>query len=159
MIVLPFATVLLVGCTGSSADSKIPAGARTALEKADQMELLSTDPASQQEKPKDDFHGWKVLGRTQIKDADTRKKLVAALKKGVGENDGMAAACFHPRHGIRATQGSKTTDFVICFECFQVQVYAGEKRDGSFLTTDSPQPVFDQVLREAGVPLAEAAKK
>ena len=130
---LALATTLMVGCTGKSADSKIPEPdskiperPRAALEKADQFELLSIDPDRQQEKPKDDFHGWKVLGRTQIKDADTRKKLVAALQKGVGENDGTVANCFNPRHGIRATHEGKTMDFVICFECLQVQVYAEE---------------------------------
>ena len=82
--ILALATTLMVGCTGKSADSKIPESARAALEKADRFELLSIDPDRQQEKTKDDFHGWKVLGKTQIKDADTRKKLVAALKKGVG---------------------------------------------------------------------------
>jgi hypothetical protein len=74
-------------------------------------------------------------------------------------NDGRVAACFNPRHGIRASREGKTIDLVICFECLQVYVYAEEGRQGSFLTTSSPQPVFDQVLREAGVPLAKGAKK
>lgn len=156
--VLAFAALLMVGCTSKSADSKIPENARSALDKADEFELLSLDPDRKQEESEDDFHGWKVLGRTQIKDADTRAKVVAALKKGVGENDGIVARCFNPRHGIRATYEGETVEFVICFECFQVLVYAGEKGDGSFLTTASPQPVFDDVLREAGVPLAESAK-
>jgi hypothetical protein len=156
---LALATTLMAGCADKSADGKIPEWARAALEKADQFELLSLDPDRRQEKPKDDFHGWKVLGRTQVKDADTRKKLVAALKKGVGANDGAVANCFNPRHGIRAVHEGKTIDFAICFECLQVKAYAEEKREGGFLTTGSPQPVFDQVLREAGVPLAAAAKQ
>ncbi len=57
MHILAFATTLMVGCTGESADSKIPESARAALEKADQFELLSIDPDRQQKKPKDDFHG------------------------------------------------------------------------------------------------------
>lgn len=156
---LVLATTLLVGCGSMSADSKIPTGVVAVLEDADQFELLSIDPDRPQERPRDDFHGWKVLGRSQIKDAETRKKLLSALKKGVGENDGTAAACFDPRHGIRATHEGRTVDLVICFECFQVQFYVGEKREGGFLTTGSPQTVFDQVLRDAGVPLAEAATK
>src|SRR5262245_33583320 len=121
---LVLATAGMIGCAGKSPASKIPEIARVALEKADEFELLSILPDHQQEKPKDDFHGWKVLGRTQIKNADTRKKLVAALEKGVGENDGIIANCFNPRHGIRATHEGKTVDFVICFECFQVYLYA-----------------------------------
>jgi hypothetical protein len=152
------ATTLLVGCGVTSAGSKMPASAKAVLEQADQFELLSIDPHRPQEKPQDDFHGWKVLGRIQIKDAETRNKLLAALKKGVNDNDGIAAACFDPRHGIRVTHEGKTMDLVICFECFQVQVYAAEKREHDFLTTGSPQRVFDEVLRDAGVPLAAAKK-
>ncbi len=158
-IVLPIVIALIAGCTSNSADSKIPERAMAALEKADQFELLSIDPDRLEERPKDDFHDWTVLGRRQIKDAVTRKKLVAALKNGAAENDGTVNMCFHPRHGIRAIHDGKTMDFVICFECFQVKVYADEKRDDGFLTTGSPQPVFDQVLRDAGIPLAEATKK
>src|SRR5829696_4569024 len=156
---LAFATALAVGCAGTPADNKIPEGARAALEEADRFELLSVVPDRQPDRPEDDFHGWTVLGRTPVTDADTRSALVTALKKGAGENDGIAANCFNPRHGIRATRGDQMVDFVICFECLQVQVYAGAGRAGGFLTTASPQPAFDRVLREAGVPLAGAARK
>lgn len=152
--VLAVAAALMVGC-----GSKIPEPARTALEGADQLELLSIDPSRRRETSADDFHGWRVLGRTQVQDADARKRLAAALRKGAGESDGSVAACFSPRHGVRATHAGKTVDLVICFECLQVKVYSADEPDGSFLTAGSPQPVFDQILREAGVPLAEAAGK
>jgi hypothetical protein len=143
------------GARADKKENKIPDDLRSMLEKADQFELLSLDPRPQQEKPKDDFHGWKVLGKTTVKDADVRQKLVAALKKGVAENTGIVAACFNPRHGIRVTVDGKTADFVICFECYQVQVFVGDKKGDGFLTTNSPQPTFDGVLRDAKVPLAE----
>jgi hypothetical protein len=159
MPVLAVATALLAGCADPPAGSKLPEGARAALAAADRLELLSLDPDG----PRDGqaaggFHGWKVLGRTSVEAAETRAKLMAALEQGARENTGTAAGCFNPRHGIRATRGGQTTDLVICFECFQVQVYAGDTRDGGFLTTRSPQPAFDQVLRDAGLPLAGAAK-
>ena len=88
---------------------------------------------------------------------DVDPKKIAALKQGVSENvDGMAASCFNPRHGIRVIEKGVTTDFVICFECLQVQVYSGSSTSG-FLTMSSPQPEFDKVLKAAGVPLAKAA--
>jgi hypothetical protein len=137
--------------------NKIPDDLRAVLEKADQFELLSLNPEEPKEKPKDGFHGWQVLGKTTVKDAETRKKLVAALGKGVKENDGTVARCFNPRHGIRVTHDGKTADFVICFECFQVKAFAGDKLQG-FLVTNSPQPTFDTVLKEAKVPLPAPAK-
>jgi hypothetical protein len=158
IVAVAFAIALLAGCADPPAPSKLPERARAALEAPDHFELLSLDPAGPRDGHPDDFHGWKVLGRTPVEAAETRAELMAALEQGARENTGTAAGCFNPRHGIRATRGGQTADLVICFECFQVQVYAGDTRDGGFLTTRSPQPVFDQVLRDAGLPLAGAAK-
>ena len=60
------------------------------------------------------------------------------------------AACFNPRHGIRVTRNEKEADFVICFECAQVEVF-GENY-GRFLIANSAQPLFDSVLRISGIP-------
>jgi hypothetical protein len=149
---------MLAASAAARAD-KIPEDLQAILENAEQFELLSLSPERLQEKPADAFHGWKVLGKTTVKDAEARKKLVVAFKKGVEANDGIAAACFNPRHGIRVTHEGKTTDFVICFECFQVQVFAGDKQIKGFLITASPQVTFDSVLKEAKVPLPEKPNK
>src|SRR5262249_13241443 len=106
--------------------------------------------------PKDNFHGWKVLGKTAVKEKADRGKLVEALEKGIKENDGTVAACFNPRHGIRVAKGDKTIDLVICFECFSLEVWKGEERS-SVLTTGSPQKAFDKVLTDAKVPLPKRA--
>jgi hypothetical protein len=137
--------------------NKIPSDLQTALEKAEQFELLSISPDRLKEKPADAFHGWKVLGKTTVKDA-VRQKLVTDFKKGVEANKGIVAACFNPRHGIRVTHGGKTADFVICFECYQVQAYVGDKPVGGFLITDLPQETFNIVLKEAKIPLSEKPK-
>ena len=80
--------------------------------------------------------------------------LVAALKKGVEDNDGAAAGCFRPRHGIRVTRDGKTAEFVVCFECLYVQVYLDGKAEKQGLrTTSSPQNAFNGVLKDAKVPL------
>ena len=125
-VLVAFASIITLGIAANGADN-IPDEPRAILDKAEQIELLSLDPVPSIEKLKDGFHGWKVLGKTAVKDAEVRKKLVAAFKKGVADNDGMAAFCFNPRHGIRAIHDGKTVDFVICFECFQVQSYVGDK--------------------------------
>src|SRR5262249_20104969 len=117
----------LIASASARAD-KFPEDLQAILEKAEQFELLSLSPERLKEKPADAFHGWKVLGKTTVKDAEARKKLIVAFKKGVEANTGIAAACFNPRHGIRVTHDGKTTDFVVCFECFQVQVFVGDKQ-------------------------------
>ncbi|HVK07929.1 MAG TPA: hypothetical protein VM597_04035 [Gemmataceae bacterium] len=159
----PFAVAALVLTLAAPAwaeeKNQIPDDLRAVLEKADKFELLSLSPERLKEKPKDAFHGWKVLGQTTVTAAD-RDRLVPAFAKGVADNSGVVAACFNPRHGIRATRGGKTAEFVICFECFQVHAYRGDKKeDDSFLITASPQPTFDAVLKAAKVPLAGEEKK
>jgi hypothetical protein len=145
--------VVALGTVGCSRGAEIPADAKAALETAGEWELYSLDPKRQTDPPKDAFHGWKVLGKATVKEADTRKKLLAALDKGAADNKGIAAACFNPRHGIRVKAGDKTIDVVVCFECFSASVYTGDERTGSFLTTASPQPALDKVLTDAKVPL------
>ena len=76
----------------------------------------------------------------------------------MAEHDGLAAGCFNPRHGNRATRGTGVFDLVICFECFAISVYVDGERKSGFLTSDSPQPVFDRVLRDARIPLAPKAE-
>ena len=152
-LVFVLAAIFALGC-GSG--KRLPAAADQALSNSSSFEVLSLNPDPHAEKTDGkEMHGWNVLGDTAIKDSGTRTKLIAALKAGVAENDGAVAACFNPRHGIKVTDGGKTHDFVICFECYQVQWYIdGNKADG-FLITDSPQPTFDQALMDADVPLAD----
>jgi hypothetical protein len=140
----------------------LPKAAAEALDQAESLEVYSLDPSRVRPKPgeekedkRETFHGFRVYGKATVKDPDTRKKLVAAFKAGVEDSIGAAALCFNPRHGIRVTHNGKTFDFVICFECLQIRVYEGETEGKTVLTADSPQPVFDKILREAKVPLAE----
>jgi hypothetical protein len=133
-------------------DNKLPDDAKAILEGADTFEVYSLDPKRSVEKPKDHFHGWKVLGKTALKDRKERAKLLGALQKGIKESDGSAALCFNPRHGIRAVKGDKSVDLVICYECLSMQVWQGDKA-GSVLTTRSPEKAFNRLLAAAKVPL------
>jgi hypothetical protein len=134
----------------------IPPELHAALRTAEQFELLSLDPDRQEVEPSEAFHGWKVLGTTTVTEAAVREELIAALENGV-RNAFVPAECFIPRHGIRLTSGGVTTDFVICFQCAQVQAFVADKPAQGFLTTGSPQAVFDNVLKAAKVPLPAAA--
>ena len=154
--VSPLAFLCLASAAFAADDSKIPEPARAVLDRATQFVVYSLEPSqSEGGNLPDGFHGWKVLGKTVVKDAEARKQVVSALARGVEENDGSKPDCFEPRHGIRAVQDGKTLDLVICFQCLQVKAYVGEKADRGFLTKGSPQPVFDKVLKDAGVPLAK----
>jgi hypothetical protein len=145
--------VLLAGFVCGCSSKTIPPDVRKALETGSQFEIFSLDPNSRGEKSESAFHGRRVLGKTAVEDAATRKKLVSALQQGVREHDGSVANCFNPRHGIRVVHEGATVDLVICFECYQVQSYAGGQSGSHFLVSRSPQTAFDQTLRDAAVPL------
>ena len=148
-----FFSLLLPAATGAV---ELPAELRETLEKGDRFELLSIRPARvERSEGAFNFHGWEVIGRTWVRDAALRKKLVAAFRAGVEENQGFGAACFRPRHGIRVTQKGRVTDFIICFECYQTQVYVDDRPLKAVLVTRSPEGVFNESLKEAKLPLSD----
>ena len=144
------AVCLATGPAGS-ADNKLPESARTVLQNATELELYSIDFAHP-DKEKTGFHDLKAVGKTTVKDAEARKKVVSEFLKGMeGKID--PARCFNPRHGIRATHDGKTVDLVICFECAQFDLYEpGSDKPTRLLIGKGPEPTLDKVLRDAGVP-------
>jgi hypothetical protein len=140
----------------SAAAVELPKELRETLEKGERFELLSIRPARvERTEGSFNFHGWEVIGRTWVRDAALRKKLVAAYKAGVEENQGIGASCFRPRHGIRITEKGRVTDFIICFECYQTQVYVDDRPLKALLVTRSPEPVFNDSLKAAKLPLSD----
>jgi hypothetical protein len=145
--------------------NRIPEAVERLFDKAETFELYSLDPERKIGKDgkviavKDGFHGWQVLGKTEVKDEAQRKRLADALRLGAEDNFGMAANCFNPRHGLRLKGADHTVDLVICFECLQVEVFVDGERTKGFLTTDEPQKPFDAALKAASVKLPQAAQK
>jgi hypothetical protein len=100
-----------------------------------------------------EFHGYPVLGEVEVTDPERRRQLVAALQDGYARRPERGALCFWPRHGIRIVANGQTVEYVICFHCAQFERYSGEARAGGLINPDV-QPVFDNILKEAGVPIA-----
>ena len=97
-----------------------------ALESAEQFDLYSLNPEQRDEK--DGFHGWKVLGKTTIKDAATRKQLVEAFREGRRRQQGHGRILLHPALRHSFDEGRQdASDLVICFQCMQVKDYVGDK--------------------------------
>jgi len=98
------------------------------------------------------FHGYEVLGRTEVANLRQRKELVEAFKRGIEEGKGPPPTCFDPRHGIRVVKGGLTVDFVICFECVTVLEVMSSSRH--LRISYSPRDVFNSALKRANLPLA-----
>lgn len=130
----------------------LPYAARQALENGEEFELLSLEPTILRKDGKDAFHRWKILGRMQITNQTARSAIVREFVSGVGYR--APYNCFDPRHAIRVTWKGVTHDFVICFECQQVEWFRGADESKWILINGDPEPPFDSILRRNGIPLA-----
>ena len=94
-----------------------------------------------------------MLGEIVVSGA-SKGALLAALQQGIEENNGKMMKCFEPRHGLRVVYDGKTIDFLICFECLQIEIFNGTNLESGVLVSSSPQALFDKLLRDANIPLA-----
>jgi hypothetical protein len=125
------------------------------LREVDSLELFSLAPISSKS-PEDGFHGWRVLGKTAISSSTEREEIVHALDNAIREHgQDSNIMCFNPRHGIRIRAVDRRLDLVICFECEKFYSYreGAEDREAVVHLKRSAQPVLDEVLRRADVPL------
>jgi hypothetical protein len=166
------AVVLIAGCGKQSSPpnpistiggnvmnvgSQIPEMVRTALEEGQDFELYSLDPKHRDEEKPSEFLRRKVIGKTLVKDAATRKAILAAFENA--DVDDLYISCFDPRHAIRVSHGGKSFYLTICFQCENVYAWVGDddEKPLGFKTARSPEVLFDEVLKAAGVPLAAKA--
>lgn len=168
LIVMALGPPLLAGCVDSKPKEPppgfydqfripFPPDIKRVLDESDRLVLYSIEGESKflPEVTERSFHGFNILGRTEIAVAQQRKLLVEALDEGISKVTHGAALCFAPRHGISVVQGDTQFDLIICFQCAQIYALDGNGKE-IFMThtTDSPAAVFNQALASAKVPLA-----
>ena len=155
--------LVLFGCARAefTDNQKIIAAEIEKLSKAEgTIEILSLDPSSRHGytvNTRKVFHGFGILGSAEAIDAKEKSKLLSALAKAIIENDGLAAACFEPRHGLRFVSSGKAIDIVICFHCASAHCYGINDNKGVLLTA-SAEPVFNEFLKWNKVPLAKKSE-
>lgn len=172
-IVVGIAALSFISCLAlrppARDDGRLSSEVRSLLEGADRIELLSLSPdrpavpmiardgttiVPPPQPSREKFHEWPVLGKTWFTSRLGCKTVVSAIEKGVADSDGSVAACFNPRHGVRAFCRDRTIDLVICFECGQIAVYVDGVEMPGLVTANAPQRTLDNLLLDAGVPLA-----
>jgi hypothetical protein len=160
---LALGAAFVAGCL-MMPESKMPRPVAEALDAPEKFILYSLEPApvgvsnAATQAPTETFHGQTVLGKTEVRDAVTRRKLVAAFNRGVSDHDGSVAACFMPHHGVRIQKGKHTIDLVICFMCAQVYTYVDGEQTDTILISTSPRAVFNDVLDRAHIPVSKAGR-
>lgn len=150
--------VLLVisACSGApNEDGVRPDGVLAKFADADGVELLALHPYPYQlDRDGDEmerFHGYGVLGRADLVGKATANELVDLIERGIEGSNGMVAACFNPRHGLRVTVDGSDWDFLICYECLSMKVYRDGDGQGGHLTVQSVEPKVTAVFAAAGL--------
>ena len=120
----------------------------------EKLTLLSIGPG-QAPPDAEQFHEHPVLGKLEITDPEQRKKIMVAVERGIWQAKyNRGAACFYPRHALRIEQDGELRDYVICFQCSNVEIYAGSVADHFKTTTDHAKKLLNQLLSDADIPLA-----
>jgi hypothetical protein len=150
----PLLLALAIGCASSRSGD----GESVDADQPDRLLLYSIDGREgtkvNDRNTEGSFYGYPVLGKVEITDATTRKQLLDAIKDAIRRRPEMAAKCYWPRHGMRASINGKTVDYVICFECFRYEEFVdGVSIKRSVLNSDV-EPIFSKPLVDAGIPIA-----
>jgi len=110
----------------------------------------------EKKKAMDLLYGFQILGKIKIENEKDREKLLNSLIVGISEHNDPPTACkFSPRHGLKVVHNKKTVDYIICFQCGDIQVYENGTKVRDELTTRSPQPVFNSFLKAKNIPIAK----
>ncbi len=154
--------LLITGCTTSPAVPTKPTETvpdwLQPMAQATRITLYSIDGTEKNKDQKmppamEEFRGYPVLGKIEIKSADERAEVVQALKQGTENLNHGFARCFWPRHALRVERNGKITDYVICFECFWIKAFLGnEVKD--IVTSKEPQELLNQHLKKARIAIA-----
>jgi hypothetical protein len=136
------------GCSGNGTPQ---------LQPTDALTLFSIDgnvyPEGKEPQTAEHFHGYPVLGKTDISDTVQHDEIIAAVNEGL-EHPEAEAKCFYPRHGIRVRRAGETIDYVICFQCLQLDIYIGDRRLHHMRINRISRETLNKCLTEAGIPLA-----
>jgi hypothetical protein len=145
------------GADASSSKRALSFPTRTFLRKCDQFILLSLDPSLDEETSKSEqFHKYRVLGKTEVKDSKRKWELITALITGAerARDRRFSTLCFRPRHAIQALAGTNSVDLLVCFECGKIAEFNAAGQCFCEMADDAKE-VFNGTLTDANVPLAK----
>lgn len=142
---------------GEGRPNKLPVAADQALASADSVVLYSLEPYT--ENPEADknwkgakFHGYNCLGQLSLT-GQQAQTAIAEFKKAIPKEEGPMAECFDPRHALRVVSGHHTYDFLLCYQCAQMEVYEDDKELAD-LSASGSADILNSLLKKAGVPLS-----
>ncbi len=132
--------------------STLPPDARRALQTATSATLYSLEPEDRGNKTAPQFHDFPVLGRTTL-DPKQTAEATRAFRKALADSRGWIASCFEPRHALRINERGHVYDYVLCYQCMQLDVYRDDTFIAGLTAAGSPE-VLNNLLTSLGVPLS-----
>ena len=147
--------VILCTVAIAAAGPDVPTSLERLADGPTRVVLYSVDPSQPVNEPPDTlfFGRYRIRGSADVTDPAEQQALLKALAQGAREAKKEVMLCFEPHHGLRVEKGSYAAEFVICFECLQVQAW-GFQPGWGFNISATPQSVFDDSLHRHNLPLA-----
>ena len=159
-VAIAFFTLLLISSVMLFGGKKIPSipttmpsPAENALSSPSKVILYSLTPAGNDWKGVNSFHGYRVLGKVML-EGEEAFQVSNEFKQAVFRADGSVASCFDPRHGLQVADKTHTFDFVLCYECRQMEIYEDNKKIADIGAKGSPS-FLNELLAKRNIPLSK----
>lgn len=104
------------------------------------------------------FYERPALGKITTPVTADIRSIVTDLDNAGRHWSGAVAACFSPRHGVRAVVEGTVHDLLICYECASAEIYRDSVQVGTiYLSSDhydgKQNERFNTILTAAGIPI------
>lgn len=143
------------GIFGDSAP-KLPADFESALMSASTATLYSIQPYGGPDVPELDFHGHHQLGHLDLQGAQA-KEAISTVREAIssGKANTYSMCVINPRHGLRIVSQGNTYDFLICYECRQLEIFKnGKEAKFNGIIGGKPDDL-NNILTKGNIPLAD----
>lgn len=94
------------------------------------------------------FQGYAVIRQTRIRDRNLQTFLRRSLIRSITRPHQPTAACFRPGHALRVSDGRRSLDLLISFECGRLVSHFAGATSRSAITRQA-EPIFKRTLRDA----------
>lgn len=133
----------------------IPSEVANVLHNATKGTLYSLEPTQKPTAGEKAFHNYKVLGQMNL-DPKQAATAVKAFEDAIahGMKNGMSLCLISPRHALSVVADGHTYDFLLCFQCGQLEVLKDDK-EIAFVNAGGTSEVLNNLLTAGKVPLSQ----
>ena len=134
------------------------ADALKALLDAKKGVIYSLEPTEEPKAGDPTFHTYKVLGHAELNPqqmATAMNVFVVALARSGGATNVGVLCRIQPRHALSIVAGGHIYDYLLCFQCGQLEVFVDNTDIGIVTAGRSPE-VLNNLLTSLKIPLSQS---